>query len=261
MELDTIVQGDCLEVMGDMTNSSVNLIFADPPYFKFKKEWWDRQWDTTEGYLKWLDNVCHQWYRILKPNGSLYVCASPQMSAQVEVAIGKHFHVLNRIVWRKHDGSGYDTGSHSKQCKGSLRSFFPRSEFIVFAEHYRADNIARGETGYDTECSELHGFVFEPLQAYLDGERLRAEISQRQVTTHLSMTGHDPHFFKEIQWKLPLPDQYKAIQELFNQQGRQLVLPYEDFHDIPRSRFERKHSEYKYLRAEYDDLQIGRAHV
>ena len=42
---------------------------------------------------------------MLKPNGSLYLFAATKYQARVELAVGKHFNVLNNIRWRKPDYS------------------------------------------------------------------------------------------------------------------------------------------------------------
>ena len=40
-----IVQGDCLEVMKEIPDNSINLILTDPPYHRVKKDTqWDMQW-------------------------------------------------------------------------------------------------------------------------------------------------------------------------------------------------------------------------
>ena len=76
--------GDCIEIMRDMADNSVDLILTDPPYFKVKGEPWDNQWAKPTQFLAWLDTVLEQFQRILKPNGSLYLFASPKMAAQVD---------------------------------------------------------------------------------------------------------------------------------------------------------------------------------
>ena len=77
-----LLHGDCLEVLPTLAASSVDLVLTDPPYYKVKKDAWDRQWKTPEDYLTWLRRVLVEFRRVLKPNGSLYLFASPQMSAR-----------------------------------------------------------------------------------------------------------------------------------------------------------------------------------
>lgn len=234
----TIHQGDCLDVMRDMDANSVDAIVTDPPYFKVKGEAWDRQWDKPTQFLAWLDQIAEQWQRLLRPNGSLYCFASPKMAARVECLIGQRFHVLNRITWQK------DAGWAKRQCKEEQRTFFPASEAIVFAEHFSADNIAKGEAGYVAKCDELRGFVFEPLRAYLDGERRRAGITPREVNeyTRTQMAGH---WFTSVQWALPTAKHYAAIRELFHLRG--------NWEENQRAGFLRR--EYEDLRREYEDLR------
>ena len=131
--------GDCLEVMHDMETNSVDLICTDPPYFQVKAEWWDRQWKTPAAFLAWLDTVFAEFQRILRPNGSLYVFASPQMAARVEVQVSERFNVLNHIVWRK------EAGRHMGSEKEALRGYFPQTERVIFAEHYGSDTAANDE--------------------------------------------------------------------------------------------------------------------
>lgn len=124
----TLHLGDCLEVMRDLPDNSIDLIATDPPYYKVKGDAWDRQWDKPEQFLAWLDTALEQMARILKPNGSLYLFASPRMAARVEVLIGQRFNVLNRIRWVK------EAGWHNKTEKEALRSYLSPWEEIIFAE-------------------------------------------------------------------------------------------------------------------------------
>ena len=135
----TLYLGDALEVLPTLADNSVDLILTDPPYYKVKDEPWDRQWETPSGFLDWIGQLCGQWERVLKANGSLYVFASPRMAARVECKIGERFNVLNRIRWVKEEGW------HKKADKDALRSYLSPWEEIIFAEHYGADNIAKGE--------------------------------------------------------------------------------------------------------------------
>jgi adenine-specific DNA-methyltransferase len=240
--------GDCMEVMRQLPDNSVDLIAVDPPYFRMADEEWDRQWDTASAFLRWIRDLCRQWQRILKPNGSLYVFASPKMAARVEMVIGRRFNVLNHIVWAK------PVSRAQQACKEALRAYLGNSERIIFAEHYGADNIAKGEAGYAAKCDELKGFVFEPIRAYLDSERRRAGVPHRVVISELGMTGHDTHFFSRVQWKLPLPEQYEQMREIFhrlNHGGQYLAREYEYL----RREYEDLRREYEDLRREYEDLR------
>jgi site-specific DNA-methyltransferase (adenine-specific) len=243
-----LVHGDCREVLPVLEEASVHLIAADPPYFKVKGEAWDRQWDKPEQFIAWLGGVFEEWRRVLARNGSVYCFASPQMAWGAEGELRKRFRVLNRVVWRK------DEGWSNRQCKEELRAFFPASETILFAEHHGSDNIARGEASYVGKCDELRGFVFEPLRAYLDGERKAAGISCQQIATALGVTTTmiQQHYFSRSQWAIPTATAYASMQRLFNTNGAQhLRREYEDL----RREYEDLRREYEDLRREYEDLR------
>jgi len=242
--------GDCLEIMEQIPDSSVDMVLTDPPYYKVKNEPWDRQWNKPEKFLEWLEQCVVQWHRILKPNGSLYCFASPQMNSRVDILLRKYLCVLNNIRWVK------QAGWHNKTRKEDLRQFLNPWESVIFAEHYGADNIAKGEAGYQVECDKLRGFVFEPLRAYLDGERDKAGWSVRKVaeafqqkTGSRTITGMAGHWFSSVQWVLPTKENYLWLRALFSNQY--LRREYEDL----RREYEDLRREYKDLRREYEDLR------
>jgi adenine-specific DNA-methyltransferase len=250
-----VITGDCLEVMPTLADSSVDLILTDPPYYKVKNLPWDRQWDTPAKFLEWLDLVLAEFYRVLKPNGSLYLFASPRMAARVEVLTGERFNVLNQIVWMK-DGNA--TRRHEAQLidKDLARSWMPDNERIIFAEHYGADGYAKGEAGYTAKCDELRGFVFEPLRAYLDGERQRAGVSYKDLAACVGVTPTmlGQHYFSRSQWSLPTEDAYNKMRygmSHLNHGGEYLRREYEYL----RREYEDLRREYEDLRREYEDLR------
>jgi len=228
----TIYNADCREVLPHIDGGSVNLICTDPPYFKVKNEWWDRQWDKPDEFLNWIGDLCEAWQRVLAFNGSLYVFASPQMAWGVEGEVRQWFNVINRIAWLKET----HTGLHMKTCKEALRSYFPNTELIIFAEQHGADGNAMNGAGYTAKCDELRGFVFEPLRAYLARERDAAGYTTRKVaeqyqkkTGSRTVTGMAWHWFERVQWALPTLDNYEWLRALFNSSGGDyLRREYED---------------------------------
>jgi adenine-specific DNA-methyltransferase len=250
VSLHTLHLGDCLEVMRSLPDCSVDAVVTDPPYFRVKNEDWDRQWDNPAAFLAWLDQVAEQWQRLLKPNGSLYCFASPQMAARVEVMLGQRFEVLNNIRWTKAHGW------HEKAEKEALRSYLSPWEAVIFAEQFGADGAAMGASGYSGACDELRGFVFEPLRSYLDGEREAAGFTVRQVAEAFqvksgsrTVTGMAGHWFSCVQWTLPTAENYAWLKDLFN--GEHLRREYEDL----RREYEDLRREYEDLRREYEDLR------
>lgn len=111
-----IYWGNALEVLGEIPNTSIDLIFADPPYNIGKNfsQFVDK-WDSDEEYAEW----CCQWLELsiqkLKRNGTLYVMSSTQGMPYLDSFLRRRLHILSRIVWR-YDSSGVQ----AKHFFGSL---------------------------------------------------------------------------------------------------------------------------------------------
>lgn len=63
---------DCLDGMKQLPDESVDLVIADPPYWKVVGEKWDYQWRTEDDYVDW----CVSWFtevaRVLRKGGTFY---------------------------------------------------------------------------------------------------------------------------------------------------------------------------------------------
>ncbi|KKM07156.1 hypothetical protein LCGC14_1736750 [marine sediment metagenome] len=190
----------------------------------------------------------------MEGSGRVYKMDRPTLRTMAAGAQAQRFrfNVCNSISWAKHDGSGAGTGGHSKVCKEQLRAYFPQTERIIFAEHYGADNMAKGEAGYAAKCDELRGFVFEPLRAYLDDEREQAGISYEDVRQAVGCapgSGLPSHWFSRSQWALPTRGHYEVLQRLFNAKGNAAGAQHlrRDYEDLRR--------DYEDLRRDYEDLR------
>jgi len=232
-ELGKVHCADCVEAMRALPEASVDAVVTDPPYYKVKSEAWDRQWDKPEAFLEWFAVLTAEWRRVLAGNGSLYVFASPQMAARVECVVREHMRVLNHLVWPKED----EPTKALMYGPDRFRQYVPKSERLIFAEQYGADSMAKGEASYAAKGDELRGFVFEPLRAYLDGERKRAGVERAAIEaeTKTQMYGH---WFSRVQWALPTAKHYATLRALFNRGGGEYLR-----------------REYEDLRREYEDLR------
>lgn len=207
-----LILGDCLEVMPQIPDDSVDLIVTDPPFFKCKgREYdWDHQWRTPQEFIEWLDRIAEQWQRILKPNGSLYCFASSKMSARVEVMLGDRFNVLNRIRWIK------EAGWHNKTDKEELRGYLSPWEEIIFCEHYGADNAAKGESGWGEKCDEAARDVFGK---YIKQVRLEHELTSKDLTEVIGAYGRVNHGGACSNWEsgknVPTIEHYTKLQQAF----------------------------------------------
>lgn len=164
--------GDCLPLLRAMPDASVDLVLADPPYFRVKDEPWDRQWDDAAGFLSWLGTIADEWRRVLKPNGSVFVFASPQLASEVERVIAGRFVVLNSIRWYK------DAGWHNKADRDSLRAFLTPWEGVIFAEQ-------RGDQ-YGNAARSLHKAVYAPIGRVVAEKREAAGLARHEIDSACS---------------------------------------------------------------------------
>lgn len=89
--------GNCVEVVRNLDNESVDLIFADPPY-NIKKADWD-YFGSQQEYIDWSTNWIKEAARVLKPTGSLYVCGFSEILADIKSPAMKYFDNCRWIVW------------------------------------------------------------------------------------------------------------------------------------------------------------------
>lgn len=74
MELNKIYNEDCIIGMKEkISDESIDLIIADPPYFKVVGEKWDYIWRTEQDYLEWSKRWIDEAVRVLRKGGSFYL--------------------------------------------------------------------------------------------------------------------------------------------------------------------------------------------
>ncbi|MBR4608034.1 MAG: site-specific DNA-methyltransferase [Lachnospiraceae bacterium] len=74
-----MIEGDCLEIMKDITSNSVDTVFADPP-FNLDKNYGIRSTDnkTEKEYVEWSRRWISESVRILKNGGSFFLFNIPK---------------------------------------------------------------------------------------------------------------------------------------------------------------------------------------
>lgn len=202
-----LINDDALAFIKTLPDSCIDLIVTDPPYFKVKPNGWDNQWRGDEDYLAWLDCCLSEFWRVLKPAGGLYLFSGHRLASDIELLMRKRFNVLNHIVWAK--PSGRWNGCN----KESLRSYFPATERVLFAEHYQGPYKPK-QDGYALKCTELKQNVLKPLIDYFSDARKDLGVSSKEI---YAATGKHmaSHWFSASQWQLPNEQDYLKLQALF----------------------------------------------
>jgi site-specific DNA-methyltransferase (adenine-specific) len=217
-----IINGDCLEVIKQIPDSSITLIVVDSPYYRImlrehngNRHDWDNQWDSFEDYLNW----CRAWFlelkRILKNNGSLYIFQDDKLSAYFQIELEKiGFYLENNIIWVK---------PNNMTIKGwnIYTSYAPITERILFfSKQQRTHNL---ENEFYSETI----IAFKPIIEYmieqkrlvkkLFGFKTDEEFNQyiNKKTDTKSVVSR--HYFTYSQWVFPTKEIYERLQDINNE--------------------------------------------
>jgi site-specific DNA-methyltransferase (adenine-specific) len=150
--------GDSLIWLQMLESESVDLVFADPPY-NIKKAEWDT-FESQQEYVKWSLKWIKEVSRVLKPNGSLYICGFSEILADLKLPASRCFKGCRWIVWhyRNKGNLGNDWGrSHEsilhfrKSNKFKLNIDDIRipygSHTLKYPEHPQAETSQYGNNG------------------------------------------------------------------------------------------------------------------
>lgn len=94
LEINSVHQGDCLELMKDIPDGSVDMILADLPYGTTACKW-----DSVIPF----EPLWEQYKRIIKPNGAIVLTASQPFTSALVMSNPKMFKYC--WVWEKQQGT------------------------------------------------------------------------------------------------------------------------------------------------------------
>lgn len=69
--LNKVTQGDCLQVMKQIPDNSIDLVVTSPPYWKGFE--YEAYFNSYAQYLRWSERWLKEVKRILKPNGNFFL--------------------------------------------------------------------------------------------------------------------------------------------------------------------------------------------
>ena len=95
----TLVHGDCLEVMRYIPDNSVDLVLCDPPYGWIGTT--QNKWDSVIN----LESMWEQLKRVIKPNGAIVMTAAQPFTSVLVCSNLKMFKY--DWTWKKPKGTGH----------------------------------------------------------------------------------------------------------------------------------------------------------
>jgi DNA modification methylase len=228
MELNKIYNTDWLN--NELPDKSVQLIIADPPYYKVKGEF-DFVWNSFEDYLQDVEKWAIECKRILADNGTILWYGDAKNIAYAQIIFDKHFNLLNCIVWE-------NTNDHKQQIRFNedLRTFAPLTERILMYEQ-------RGQKTGGELIFEQFLKPKNPFSKYLKNEFKNAKVTNKEIAKLFpsktgGLTGCVSNWLNGD--NVITEEQYLKIREYLN--NKYLLKPYKELK-----------AEYKELKAEYEE--------
>ena len=232
--------GDCRDVLPQLP--AVDCVITDPPYFKVKGDYWDNEWEKPAEFLAWMRGVLGLLADRMKPNGSAYVFASPQMAGRVEAVAWERLNVLGHMVWRKGSAGRTTTGWHQKAEKEALRGFLFETERVIFAEHYGSDKDAAKDAGYELQCqdalrqvfqigplAEAQGVTRTQIAAAIAADYKNMESAKAQASNWILGKNIPNHKdFARLKMMLPICGEYEDLRREYEELRRPFTLTERD---------------------------------
>jgi len=206
MEVNKIYHDDWMN--NKLADKSVQLIIADPPYYKVKGDF-DFVWKTFDDYLQDVERWAIECKRVLADNGTPYWYGDAKNIAYAQIILDKHFNLLNSLVWE-------NTNDHKQQIRFNpdLRTFAPLTERLLMY-------------GNGNDSSGLNAMLqtsMIPIQEYMNKQRQKANVNYTFIAElfDISTTAVAHWFNYPTQPSLPEQSKYNKLREFID------LMPYED---------------------------------
>ena len=185
-------QGDCLEVMKDIPDGSIDLILTDPPYgvmkgidksraskdFGYRSHDWDIKIDT--------EKLFPELSRILRPNGRAVLFAQEPYTSELVIGAIPSLPFSYKAVWKKNNFA------NGLGVNKAMVSYI--EDILIFSKIH-----------------PKHDYTGEhPLRAYFLQERDKCgDVNFRELLGN-GMAGH--YFTRGVQFALPTRKNYEKLQ-------------------------------------------------
>lgn len=190
-----LLQGDCLELLKELPDASVDLVLTDPPYNIGKADW-----DVIPNYTEWCICWLKECQRVLKSNGSLYFWhndmeqIAPLMEA---IKAQTDFRYRQFNIWVKERFRKFVW--HNPSEKNTLRNWFSICEYCLY---------------YVRQAPPK----FDPLANWYAAEVARLGLTTKQlIARYVEATGRKPYmlnrYFRLNQFALPSAEIYQTVYE------------------------------------------------
>lgn len=203
LKTSTIYCGDNLEMLKEVPDESVDLIYIDPPFNSsrnYEVFWGDTQekrafedsFGDAEAYINYMRPRIVELYRVLKPTGSFYYHCDWHASHYVKIMLDQVFgfnNFRNEIIWRR---GNVNVNTAGKQ--------FPRNhDMIFFYTKSDKNSYQRAFRPYSEKTLELFKhhddkgrYRLQTLRTYGEGK-----IQEMEKENKIVITSSGKKYFKQ----------------------------------------------------------------
>lgn len=238
-----LYKGDCLEIMKDIPDNSVDLVLIDPPY-NIGKAKWDK-WKTVNEYVEFMGKVFLEIQRVLKDNGSFYFFHNDFIQmVELQNFINKNTNFIFKqmLIWDKFNGSKWNQ-LNAIVFSETNRIYSKQAEYCLYYTF-------QDETGLKSVDNDLN--LYKPIRDYFANERKKTNLSYKELNKLMGVASNGGGMASNILtsyklgWTFPTKEKYELLQTTGICQK-----PYEEL----RQEYESLRQGYENLRQEYESLR------
>ncbi len=202
--IDTIIKGDAIEVLSQIPDNSVDLIFADPPYnLQLRGDLWRPNqtkvnavtdvWDHFESFEEY-DRFSEKWLsqcrRILKDSGSIWVIGTYHNIFRIgKIMQDLGYWIINDIVWIKTNPMPNFRGVRFTNSHETL-IFSVKSENSAYTFHYRSMKIFNDDIQMRSEWEIPICGGKERIR--IDGEKAHSTQKPEELLKRIILAASNP---------------------------------------------------------------------
>lgn len=175
-------KGDCLELMKDIPDKSIDAIIADLPYGTTACKW-----DTIIPF----DKLWEQYERIIKPNGAIVLFGSQPFTSALVMSNPKMFKY--EWIWNKNKGSNIMLAKkqplkvHENILVFGGSNYFPQMESVVGKirdQRLEKEKINRNDGAVTPKGAIKYAKDYDPSKKYPTSIRLFTNHREKEQVFH-----------------------------------------------------------------------------
>ncbi len=118
LEINKIHQGDCMDLIKEIKDNSINLVVTDPPYnigWKYKA-----YNDNRKDYIEWCIKWCIEIIPKLKSNGIICLINYPENNNLIYQRLLNFFKFVQQLVWCYNTNIGHSKRKYTRSYRTIL---------------------------------------------------------------------------------------------------------------------------------------------